>query len=126
MAALFSGLKIPFSEFWRMYLDAHRRPATRLAHYLATAFGIIATLEAIDESQVGYMLGGIAISYLIAILSHRWIEGNRPLIRINPFYGMIADMRMCWLAATGRLGAEYRRLGLGNPAPVEPALAKPL
>ena len=127
MAALFTGLKIPFSKFWPMYLDAHRNPATRLAHYLATVFGLFATLEAIDERHFGYMAGGIAISYVIAILSHRLIEGNRPLIRVNPFFGMVADVRMCWLAATGALADENKRLGLGEAAPVEPALAnKPL
>jgi hypothetical protein len=34
------------------------------------------------------------------------------LIRVNVLYGAIADLRMCWLALTGRLKDEYRRLGL--------------
>ncbi|MGH6891087.1 MAG: hypothetical protein ACREEP_02395, partial [Dongiaceae bacterium] len=40
-----------------------------------------------------------------------------PLIRVNPFYGAISDLRMCWLALTGRLWSEYARLGLGQPVP---------
>jgi hypothetical protein len=39
------------------------------------------------------------------------------LIKVNAFYGALADLRMCWLAMTGGIGAEYARLGLGAAAP---------
>ncbi len=126
MAGLISMWRMPFSQFWRMYLDGHRNPGTRMAHYLASVLGLTSTLVAIDQGHVGYMAGGIGLGYVIAILSHRLIEGNRALIRVNPFYGMVADVRMCFLAATGRLRAEYKRLDLGEPAPLGDAIAKPL
>lgn len=107
-----TGLKLPFAEFWRRYLDAHRQPNTRAVHYAATALGIASTVAAIYFGQAGIMLAGIALSYALAIASHRLIEKNRPLMRVNAFYGAVADLRMCWLALTGRLDGEYRRLGL--------------
>jgi len=97
-----------------------------MAHYLASVLGLTSTLVAIDQGQVAYMIGGIAMGYVIAILSHRFIEGNRPLIRVNPIFGMFADVRMCFLAATGRLRAEYARLGLGEPLPQKEPAVKPL
>lgn len=112
MLRLQTGLHMTFAEFWRRYLAAHGRPATRMAHYLATLNGIGATLAAIHFGHIGYMIGGIALSYAIAVGSHWLIEGNQPLIRVNAFYGALADLRMCWLALTGGIGAEYERLGL--------------
>ena len=48
----------------------------------------------------------------IAITSHKLIEHNQPLVGVNPFYGAIADVKMCWLASRGTLAPEYIRLGL--------------
>jgi hypothetical protein len=107
-----TGREIPFAEFWRRYLDAHRRPGTRAAHYAATALGIVSALAALYFGQVGFMLGGIALSYALAIGSHKFIENNRPLIRVNALYGAFADLKMCWLALTGGLSQEFERLGL--------------
>jgi hypothetical protein len=66
-----------------------------------------------------FMAGGIGLGVVMAVSSHHLIEHNRPLIRVNPFYGAISDLRMCWLALTGRLNAEYARLGLGRAGPKE-------
>ena len=109
-----TGLKIPFSEFWPLYLNAHRHPGTRAAHYTATALGGISTIGAIQYGQAGFMAAGITLSYALAVCSHWLIEGNQPLIRVNAFHGARADLWMCWLALTGRLGKEYRRLGLAD------------
>lgn len=100
-----------FADFWPRYLDAHRRPGTRGAHYLATVLGILSTIAAIYHAHLGFLLG-IALSVALAVGSHWLIERNQPLIRVNAFYGAIADLRMFWLALTGRLRWEYRRLGL--------------
>lgn len=104
--------EMSFAAFWRRYLDAHRRPGTRVAHYLGTALGIASTIATIWYGEAVLMFGGIAIAVLLAVGSHWAIERNQPLIRVNAFYGAVADIKMCWLALTGRLGEEYRRLGL--------------
>jgi hypothetical protein len=112
------GLKMSFSEFWRLYLDAHRHPVTRGMHYSATIVGIITTALAIFHQQPLFCAAGIAFAVVMAVTSHWWVEHNQPLIRVNAFYGALADLRMCWLALTGRITAEYARLGLGAPAPL--------
>ncbi len=111
------GVKMTFAEFWRLYLDVHRHPLTRGMHYSATIVGIIATLLAIYHQQALFCAAGIAFAVVMAVTSHWWVEHNQPLIRVNAFYGALADLRMCWLALTGGIGAEYSRLGLGAPVP---------
>ena len=112
MIELQTKARTTFPEFWRRYLAAHSKPATRAAHYLATLNGIVSTLVAIRSGQVGYVIGGIAISVAMAVSSHWLIERNQPLIRVNAFYGALSDLRMCWLALTGGIREEYERLGL--------------
>ena len=119
MKSLREGLRMPYRDFWVAYLDAHRKPATRGVHYLATATGIAGTALAIWLELLWLMAGGIVLGVVLAVSSHHLIEHNRPLIRVNPFYGALSDLRMCWLAMTGGLAADYARLGLGRPAPKE-------
>lgn len=107
-----TGRKMSFAEFWPRYLGAHRRPATRAVHYLAIAVGFVSAATAIYYDQPVLLLGGAVLAVALAVSSHWLIEHNQPLIRVNAFYGAIAGLRMCWLALTGRLRTEYRRLGM--------------
>jgi hypothetical protein len=111
------GFEISYADFWRLYLDAHRNPVTRGVHYAATALGAGATLAGFLLDQLLLGPAGIVVAVGMAVSSHRFIEHNQPLIRVNPFYGALCDLRMMWLAITGRLPQEYARLGLGLAAP---------
>jgi hypothetical protein len=102
-----------FKEYWSLYLSAHRRPATRACHYVATAAGISAAVVALLLRAPLIFVATVGICYLVAIASHRYIEHNRPLILINPAWGAIADLRMTWLAASGGLRAEFARHDVG-------------
>jgi hypothetical protein len=115
------GFDIPYRDFWRIYLQAHSNPGTRGMHYAATIIGTSGTVAALMLEEWLIMPAGILAGVGMALASHRWIEGNRPLIRLNPIYGAICDVRMLWLASTGRLGAEYRRLGLSGGPGAPPA-----
>ena len=96
---------MPFAEFGQRYLDAHRRPGTRTAHYVATLWGAASAVVAIHQTDPSYLL----LSVAIAVGSHWLIEGNQPLILVNPLYGAVANLRMCWLGPTGGLDGEYKR-----------------
>jgi hypothetical protein len=104
---------MPFREFWPLYLRAHRRRATRQVHYLATVFGASMAVVAVIVSEAVVFVIGIGGAYGMAVGAHWVFEGNQPLIRVNPLWGAIADLRMCWLALTGGLAAEQRRCGIG-------------
>jgi hypothetical protein len=119
------GFEISYSDFWRLYLDAHRRPATRGMHYAATLVGAAGTLASAMTGEILLAPLGILVAVGMAVGSHRFIEHNRPLIRINPLFGALCDLRMLWLAITGGLPGEYARLGLVSAAP-RPKTAAPL
>lgn len=110
--------RLTFQQFWRLYLDAHRHPATRGVHYSATFVGALSVGVSVTLHDILFVLCGIPLAVVMAVGSHWWIEHNQPLIRVNAFYGALADMRMCWLGLTGGLADEYDRLGLGSPAPL--------
>jgi hypothetical protein len=121
------GFDISYSEFWRCYLDAHRKPATRAMHYAATVLGAAGTAAAILWRDPLLCPLGILLGVAMAVGSHRFIERNQPLIRVNALYGAMSDLRMLWLALTGGLRAEYRRLGLVSddlPADFRPAASE--
>jgi hypothetical protein len=111
------GFEISYSDFWRLYLQAHRRPATRGVHYAATMVGAASTLASAALGEVLLAPLGILVAIGMAVGSHRFIEHNRPLIRVNPLYGALCDLRMLWLGVTGGLPREYARLGLASVAP---------
>jgi hypothetical protein len=115
------GFQITYDEFWRLYLDAHRKPATRAIHYAATLVGVLGTLAAVLAGEPLFCPAGIGAGVCMAVGSHRFIERNRPLIRVNAFYGALCDLRMMGLGLAGRLPAEYRRLGL-DPIASSPRL----
>jgi hypothetical protein len=100
-----------FAEFWARYLDAHRMPATRAAHYIAAAVGSASAGAAIYEGQPLLMLGGLPLAIALAVGSHWLIEHNQPMFPVNALYGVVAGLKMCCLALIGGLLKECR-LGL--------------
>jgi hypothetical protein len=110
-----------FGEFWPLYLHAHSRRGTRAAHYVATGFGASMGVAAIAIEEAWLLPVGIGLSYVIAVLSHWRIERNQPLITVNPFWGAVADLRMCWLALTGQLTRELIRHGVRDKGAPEAA-----
>jgi hypothetical protein len=97
-----------FREFWPLYLQAHSQPTTRAVHYAATLLGVGSTLAAAITLQPAFLLG-IGIAYGLAIASHALIEKNRSMLRVNPLWGAVADLRMFWLALSGGLPREIDR-----------------
>lgn len=100
---------MPFAEFWPLYLQAHRQPATRVMHYVATVVGLSTSAVGVLMLDTLVLGVGIGVGYALAISAHLLFEGNRPMIAVNPVWGAAADIRMTWLAATGRLQSELDR-----------------
>ena len=104
------GGLMTFREFWPLYLQAHSHPVTRAVHYGATVIGFGSTALAAITFEPIFLLG-IGLAYLIAIGAHTFIEKNQSMIRVNPAWGAVADLRMLWLAATGGLAREMEASG---------------
>lgn len=101
-----------FDEFWLRYLQAHSRPATRAVHYVAIVVAVAAGIFGLVTVNAWLVVAAVFIGYVPAVLSHRLIEDNKPLIPENPFWAAACGVRMLVLGLTFRLGRELRRAGL--------------
>ena len=101
-----------FAAFWPHYLREHARPATRLVHVGGTWAAAVLLLVALLVGPWWLALLAPVLGYGCAWISHLLIERNRPATFTYPAWSLRGDLRLAWLAATGRLGAELRRQGL--------------
>jgi hypothetical protein len=101
-----------FGTFWPLYLRAHRRRATRAAHYAGIVLGTTLTAAAVAFSDPWPLVAGVGGAFAVTVASHWLFEGRRPLLAGNPLLAAAADLRMLALAATGRLAAEFARHGI--------------
>ncbi|MCW8084518.1 DUF962 domain-containing protein [Sabulicella glaciei] len=102
-----------FAEFWPFYLREHARAATRAVHVVGTWVALAVLVVGIVNGPWWLVLLAPVIGYGCAWVSHFFIERNRPATFTYPTWSLLGDLRLAWLAATGRLGAELRRHGLG-------------
>ncbi|MBY0334429.1 MAG: DUF962 domain-containing protein [Acetobacteraceae bacterium] len=98
-----------FESFWPYYLSENARPATRAVHVAGTWTGIMVLLWALVVGPLWLVLLAPVTGCAFAGISHMAIERNRPASFTYPLWSLRGDMRMAWLAATFRLGAELRR-----------------
>lgn len=98
-----------FAEFWPFYLREHARPATRAVHILGTWAAVLVLVCGLLVGPWWLVLLAPLIGYGCAWMSHLLIERNRPATFTYPAWSLRGDLRLGWLAATGRLSAELRR-----------------
>ena len=98
-----------YTEFWPIYLAAHRRPATRLMHYAGSLLALAALATAITTRDWRWAAGAVVIGYLFAWTAHFALEGNRPATFGHPFWSVASDFRMLALWLSGRLQPHLDR-----------------
>jgi hypothetical protein len=70
----------------------------------------VATLEA---QLVWFLAAAALVGYAPAWISHLAYEGNRPTTFQHPAWSLLADLKMGWLWATGRLDTQLAVAGIG-------------
>jgi hypothetical protein len=92
-----------YPEFWRHYLNAHRRPETRLVHYAGSVLALAALVLAAVTLDWRWLIAAPVVGYLFAWTSHFAIEHNRPATFGHPLWSLASDYRMLGLWLVGRL-----------------------
>jgi hypothetical protein len=95
-----------YPEFWRHYLRAHSRPATRLVHYAGSVLALAALVLAAVTLDWRWLIAAPIVGYGCAWAAHFGIEGNRPATFGHPVWSLFSDYRMLALWATGQLSGH--------------------
>ena len=98
-----------FKEFWPEYVRAHKKPATRAVHCVATIAGWMLLGAAIALQRWWWILLAFAIPYAAAWISHFFVEHNKPATFEHPLWSWWADQKMMFLTLIGQMEQEVRR-----------------
>jgi hypothetical protein len=97
-----------YSEFWLHYLREHSSRRTRLAHYAGTSLALGAAIVFAVTGHWVWLLAMPILGYGCAWVGHGLIEHNTPATFTYPMWSLLSDLRMFFLAVTGRLGPHLR------------------
>ncbi len=106
-----------YREFWPYYLAEHRRPATRLLHYIGTGVGIAFLIAFALTANLWFVPCAIVAGYAFAWAGHAFVEHNRPATFTYPTWSLVSDFRMFFLALSGGLGKELDRHAIDQVRP---------
>lgn len=98
-----------FSDFWPVYVLAHRQPLTRIFHSTGTLIGWAVFVAAIILRRPWLILLALVVPYSLAWFSHFFVEHNRPATFGHPLWSWLADQKMVALVLTGKMNREVER-----------------
>lgn len=104
-----------YAEFWPRYLALHRRPLTRMLHFLGGALGILLLAYAGATLDWRWAVAAPVAGYALAWLGHALVEGNRPATFGHPLWSFLSEYRMLGLWLAGRLQRELARHNIERP-----------
>ncbi|GAA4026022.1 DUF962 domain-containing protein [Sphingomonas rosea] len=105
--------RIPdYRDFWLHYLREHSARRTRAIHYVGTALVLAAAAALVVTGNGWWALAMPVGGYGFAWFAHFFVEKNRPATFTHPWWSLLSDFRMFFLAVSGRLGPHLVRAGV--------------
>ncbi len=80
-----------FEEFYPEYLAAHRDRRTKIVHTVGLLSGLAVGISALALRRPALALGGLALGYLPAFVSHWIFEKNQPKTLEHPGLSFCGD-----------------------------------
>ncbi len=101
-----------YGEFWPYYLQEHRKPATRVLHYVGTALFLSVVIWAVAKQTWIVLLLSPICGYFFAWVGHFTVEKNKPATFKYPLWSLISDFRMFFAWLTFQLPRELKKAGV--------------
>ncbi|MSP52524.1 MAG: DUF962 domain-containing protein [Alphaproteobacteria bacterium] len=92
-----------YHEFWPSYLRERRKPTTRVLHYLGMTLAIAFLVTLHVTGEAWYLLVAIASGYFFAMVTHFFVERNKPATFRYLSWSIASDFSMYFLGISGRL-----------------------
>ena len=99
-----------YADFRPCYLREHRNATARRLHVLGTGAALLLLLAAVVLMNPWLLPAAVVAGYAFAWIGHALFERNKPATFRYPLWSLASDFRMFFLAVSGRLDEEYRRL----------------
>ena len=98
-----------FDDFWDHYLREHAAPQTRQMHFMATTASLSIAASGLLVGRYILLLLAVIVGYGIAWLSHFVVERNKPLTWEYPWFSLLAEFKLFFLMAAGRIDEDVAR-----------------
>jgi hypothetical protein len=92
-----------FNEFYQDYLSLHRNRTCRRLHLLGMAVALVVFVVVVCSSFWMFSVLAPVAVYPFAWTGHLMFEKNQPATWTNPFFSILADLRMTWDICRGRI-----------------------
>jgi len=90
------GHGLTFADFYREYLALHQNKTCRRLHLVGMAVALAIFIGALFTSYWMWSVFAPMLVYPFAWTGHLVFEKNQPATWSNPWYSVLADLRMTW------------------------------
>jgi len=108
-----------FEAFWPYYLGEHKLIVCRALHYIGTVASAVLLVYLTIFQIWAWLPMVLVVGYGPAWIGHFFVEKNRPATFTYPWWSLLGDYKMFYLAIKGELRTELSRLH-GKASTTEP------
>ncbi len=112
-----------FKDFWPYYLRAHGSRASQAFHLGGLVLSVALAAALLSCGMVFFLLLAIVPAQLGAYIGHRLSPRKDHAVEEHPDWAALADVKMCGLMLTGRLGHEIAKVRELPSVPSTPRFA---